>query len=157
MRLVSIAIVSVSVLAAGATAAAVSGPKAAQIMHDRHEGMETIGKNNKVLNRELNSGSPDLTALRGAAATIAQLARQASGWFPEGTGPEAGKTGAKPEIWKPENKADFAAKLAAFQKAAPAFAVATAGTDVGAMKARFSDLEGSCKACHDKYRAEMHP
>jgi len=136
--------------------ARVSAGDAAKVMHARHEGMETIGKNNKVLVRELQGGSPDIATVRAAAATIAKLSMEASAWFPEGTGPESGKTGAKPEIWKPENKADFAAKLHDFQIAAPAFANSTAGTDVNAMKARFKTLSGTCKACHDKYRTEMH-
>jgi cytochrome c556 len=124
------------------------------VMHERHEGMETIGKNNKAIRRELGGGAPDLAAVRTSAATIAGLSRKASGWFPAGTGPEAGKTGAKPEIW--QNPQDFAAKLAAFQKAAGAFNATAAGNDVNATKARFADLGGACKACHDKYRSEMH-
>ena len=32
--------------------------------------------------------------------TIADCRRKASSWFPPGTGPELGKTGAKPEIWQ---------------------------------------------------------
>lgn len=129
---------------------------AAKVMHARHEGMETIGKNFKILNRELNGGSPDLSTVRASAATVNKLAHDASGWFPEGTGPEVGKTGAKPDIWAPENKANFAAKLHNFQTAAQAFNTAAAGNDLNATKARFSDLGGACKACHDKYRAEMH-
>ena len=136
--------------------ARVSAGDVPKVMHARHEGMETIGKNNKILVRELQGGSPDVATVRAAAATIAKLSMEASAWFPEGTGPEMGKTGAKPEIWKPENKADFAAKLHDFQIAAPAFANSTAGTDMNAMKARFKTLSGTCKACHDKYRSEMH-
>jgi cytochrome c556 len=128
---------------------------AAKIMHERHEGMETIGKNFKALHRELDGGSPDLGVVRASAATISQLAGKASGWFPEGTGPEVGKTGAKPEIWQPQNKADFALKLRNFQIAAQRFSAAT-GNDPNAAKARFADLGGACKACHDKYRSEMH-
>ncbi len=143
-----------SVPAASLVVARVSGPKAAQIMHVRHEGMETIGKNFKMLTRELGGGSPNLGAVRASAATIAGLSKKASGWFPAGTGPEVGKTGAKPEIW--QNPQDFAAKLAAFQKAAPAFSAAASGNDLAATKARFADLAGTCKACHDKYRSEMH-
>ena len=124
-------------------------------MHDRHEGMETIGKNFKVLSRELAAASPDLASVRSSSATVTKLARQASAWFPEGTGPEVGKTGARPEIWKPENKADFAAKLHDFQVAAPRFNAAVSGSDVGAMKASFHELSGTCKACHDSYRSEM--
>jgi cytochrome c556 len=128
--------------------------RALQIMHDRHEGMETIGKNAKAINRELAGGSPDLAVVRASAATIAGLSQKASGWFPAGTGPNVGKTGAKPDIW--QNAQDFSSKLRNFQAAAKAFNAAAASGDVGAVKARFADLGGACKACHDKYRAEMH-
>ena len=129
---------------------------ATNVMHARHEGMETIGKNFKVLNREITGGSPDLGAVRAAAAVITKLAIESGAWFPEGTGPEIGKTGAKPDIWMPQNKADFAAKLRNFQVAAPRFNAAASGNDVGAIKARYAELAGTCKACHDKYRMDMH-
>ncbi len=125
-----------------------------KVMHDRHEGMESIGKATKAINRELRRSSPDLTIVRLSAGQIAKLSRQSSRWFPRGTGPELGKTGAKPEIWK--DPKDFTAKLAAFQRSAQALNVAAAGNDVNAMKARFADMGGTCKACHDKFRSEMH-
>ena len=128
---------------------------AAKVMHTRHEGMENIGKAFKALHRELDASSPFTPTVRSSAAQIATLSRQASGWFPAGTGPEVGKTGAKPEIWLPQNKADFAAKLRNFQVVAQAFNAAAAGGDVGVTKARYADLGGACKACHDKYRSEM--
>ena len=135
-------------------AAAPTKAQALAIMHERHEGMETIGKNFKAIHRELDAGSPDLAVVRTSAKTVADLARKASGWFPQGTGPELGKTGAKPEIW--QDPKDFVAKLAALQKAAPAFAQAASGGDLAVIKARYADLGGTCKACHDKYRSEMH-
>ena len=150
----TIALCAAAVSAAPLVVARVSGPQAAQIMHTRHEGMEKIGKNGKAINRELTSSSPNMAAVHAGAAVIADLSRQASGWFPEGTGPEVGKTGAKPAIW--QNPQDFAAKLHNFQVAAAAFNAAAASGDVGVTKARFNELEGACKACHDKYRAEMH-
>jgi cytochrome c556 len=134
-------------------AAAPSKVQALAIMHERHEGMETIGKNFKALHRELDASSPALAVIRASAAKIAGLSHKASGWFAKGTGPELGKTGAKPAIW--QDPKDFTAKLAAFQKAAPLFATAAAGNDLAATKARYADLGQACKACHDKYRAEM--
>ena len=124
-----------------------------KVMHDRHEGMKTIGDANKSLRRELQSSSPDPVAVRLAAGQIAQLSRRASGWFPRGSGPNLGKTGAKPEIWR--DPKDFSAKLAAFQKAALALNAAAAAGDMNAVKARYADIGGTCKACHDKYRSEM--
>jgi len=129
---------------------------AQKIMHVRHEGMEAIGKTGKAINRELTGSSPHLAVVHAGAARIASLSMQASAWFPEGTGPEVGKTGAKPEIWLPQNKADFAAKLHDFQIAAAAFNGATAGRDMALIHARFDQLEHACKACHDKYRMDMH-
>jgi len=128
----------------------------AKVMHARHEGMETIGKDFKALHREFDSATPNLALVRTAAGQIAGLSREASGWFPEGTGPDVGKTGAKPEIWLPQNKADFEAKLSAFQRAAAALNATTTRNDVAVMKARYADLGGACKACHDKYRTDMH-
>jgi cytochrome c556 len=144
---------ALSLTVAGVAFAALPKNKAMAVMHARHEGMEKIGDTNKLLRRELTSSAPFMPAVKSGAATIAGLSRRASGWFPAGTGPERGKTGAKPEIWK--NPRDFSAKLAAFQKAAQAFNAAAAGGDLGAIKARYADLNGACKACHDKYRMEM--
>lgn len=127
---------------------------AKKIMHERHEGMEKIGKNSKAINRELTGSSPHLAVVRAGASQIASLSRAASGWFPAGTGPEVGKTGAKPAIW--QNAQDFSAKLHTFQAAAAAFNAASATSDVTRIKTGFHQLQGACKACHDKYRKEMH-
>jgi cytochrome c556 len=146
---------AVAITTAGVALAAIAlpKPKALAVMHARHEGMESIGRANKAINRELQGSSPDLTVVRLSAGQIARLSRQASHWFPQGTGPDVGKTGAKPEIWK--DPKDFTAKLATFQRAAQAFNATSAGNDMDAIKSRFADLDGACKSCHDKYRAKM--
>ena len=125
--------------------------EALKLMHERHEGMEDIGDAFKVLGREMKADAPNLEAVRPHAATVARLAPQVSRWFPAGTGPDVGKTRAKPEIWqKPE---DFAAKTRAFQAATRSFDAAVKGSDVAAIKASFGELGKTCKACHDPYRA----
>jgi cytochrome c556 len=154
MRIVHIAFASIALLAAASVTAKVSGAQAAQAMHERHEGMETIGKAFKTLHREFDSSAPSLATVKASAAQIAALSRQSSRWYPAGSGPEAGKTGAKSEIW--QNPQDFAAKLSGFQKSAQLFNAAAAQGDMNAAKARYADLGGTCKACHDKYRTEMH-
>ena len=140
--------------AAGAIAAPLSKNAALKIMHERHEGMEAVGKANKEIRRALEATPPDLPTVKRSAARIAGLSRKASGWFPAGTGPELGKTGAKPEIW--QTLPDFTAKLHDFQGAAKLFSAAAASGDANAIKARYTDLGKTCKACHDKYRSEMH-
>jgi cytochrome c556 len=135
-------------------AAAPSHAQALAIMHERHEGMETIGKTNKALHREIATSSPNLGLIRSSAARIADLSRKASGWFPKGTGPELGKTGAKPQIW--QDPKDFGMKLHDFQAEAKAFNSATTSDDLTLIRTQYQDLNQTCKACHDKYRSEMH-
>ncbi|MBV9528862.1 cytochrome c [Sphingomonas sp.] len=132
----------------------VSADQAKTVMHERHEGMESIGKTTKTLKRELDSSSPDTAAVHAAAAQMADLSSQATGWFRAGTGPDVGKTGAKPEIW--QNPQDFAVKVHAFQQAAKAFNVAVMSGDGPSIKTKFGELGQSCQSCHDKYRSEMH-
>jgi cytochrome c556 len=135
-------------------AAPATKEEALKIMHERHEGMEQIGKSTKSIKRQLDSSTPDVAEIRTAAATITELAAKSPSWFPQGTGPDVGKTGAKPEIW--QNYPDFAAKDRDFERAAQAFDAAAKTGDLTQIKAGFADLGKSCKACHDKYRSEMH-
>ena len=125
---------------------------ALQRMHERHDGMEQIGKSFKVAGRSLKSGTTDLGVIRSSAATLARLSAKSSAWFPAGTGPDIGKTRAKPEIW--QRPADFVAKDREFQQAAAAFNAAARSGDMAAVQARFDDLGKTCKACHDTYRSE---
>jgi cytochrome c556 len=113
-----------------------------------------MGKAAKAIGRELKSSTPNLETIRASAKTITDFAPHVASLFPPGTGPDIGKTGAKPEIW--QNQQDFAAKLHAFQEAAKAFNVAAMSGEVDPIKAKFGELGQSCKACHDKYRKEMH-
>jgi cytochrome c556 len=131
-----------------------SKDEALKVMHERHEGMEQIGKSTKAIHRSLDSSAPDIALIQKEAATIADLASKTPGWFPAGTGPELGKTGAKPEIW--QNQQDFSAKDGDFRKAAQAFNSAAASGNLDTIKSSFADMGKTCKACHDKYRSEMH-
>jgi cytochrome c556 len=125
---------------------------ALKLMHDRHEDMERIGKAVKATGRALKSDSPDLAVIRSSAEIIARLSPQIPSWFPAGTGPDVGKTHAKPAIWeKPE---DFVQKARDFDAVAKAHDAAARGGDVNAIKASFADLGKSCKSCHDPYRAK---
>lgn len=141
---------------AAPAAAPVSAEEARRIFHERHEGMEEIGKSTKAISQALKSDTPDLAVIRKSAATINDLAAKSGRWFPAGTGQDVlPKTRALPPIWqKPE---DFAAKDRDFETAAKAFNAAAVSGDLGAIKSSFEPLGKSCKACHDTYRAEHHP
>jgi cytochrome c556 len=152
--LVAAGVVTSIGLAASVTAqqAALTPDKAKALMHYRHERMEAIRDNFKLAGKAVSQSSPDLAKAATPAATIETLSRQASHWFPAGTGPDVGKTMAKPAIW--QNPQDFAAKMAAFQKAASTFNAAVKSGNAGAAKGAAGDLAKTCKSCHDLYRKE---
>lgn len=131
---------------------AVPKERAAAFQHERHEKYEAIGDAMKVISRELKGDNPDLAAVRKNAAIINAFAPQIPSLFPPGTGPDAGKTDAKAEIWqKPD---DFLAKSRDFTAAAKAFNAAAQGSDLAVIRAAHGTMGKTCKACHDLYRAE---
>ncbi|HLO19773.1 MAG TPA: cytochrome c [Sphingomicrobium sp.] len=150
MRFVPVAAFAVC-LSVAALAAPLSKDRALVVMKERHDGMHMIADAAKAIHRAIGD-TPDVPTVTANAAKIVQASRAASKWFPAGTGPDVGKTRAKPEIW--QNTEDFAAKMRNFQAAARALDAAARKNDVAAMNARFADLDDTCKACHDKYRAE---
>lgn len=139
------------------TPAAVSldKPQALALMKQRHDHMEALGKATKAIHDQLGSSSPDVASIQQSAAQIDDLAPKLRSWFPAGTGPDVGKTRAKPKVWqKPE---DFTVKAHDFEQAATDFDVAAKRGDLAQIKAGFATLGKSCKACHDDYRApEKH-
>ena len=141
-----------STAVAAKAAKPLSKEAALNLMHDRHEDMEKIGKAVNAARTQLNAATPDMAVVRQSSATIAGLAPKVASWFPAGTGPDVGKTMAKPEIWqKPQ---DFAARTRDFHKAALAFDAAAKSGNATAAKAAFGDLGKTCKGCHDPYRNE---
>jgi len=71
-------------------------------------------------------------------------------WFPKGSGPEAGKTAALPEIWtKPE---DFKAAQKAFSDATPKLLAAANSGDIEAVRTNFAAVGKTCKGCHEPFR-----
>jgi cytochrome c556 len=145
------AVSTIALVAVAATAAPLSKPQALSVMKERHEQMEAFGAATKVIYTNLQSGSPDLGAIRKAAAAINSRAPKLVSWFPAGTGPNVGKTRAKAEIWqKPE---DFVLKAKDFSNAANELDAAAKRGDMSEIKTAFRTLGGTCKACHDPYRA----
>jgi cytochrome c556 len=127
---------------------------AAQVMKQRHEAMEQLGKASKSIKRSLDATPIDLTAIQQAATPIFDTtASKITALSPAGTGPDLGKTGAKPDIW--QHPDDFAQKAKDYEAAAKKFGDSLVRYKPDEMKATFASLQGTCKACHDKYRAEM--
>ncbi len=133
------------------TAAPAANP--AEVIKAREAHYKEIGKAMKAIGDELKKSAPDVKVIQANAATIDRLAPQVPGWFPAGTGPEAGiKTEARAEIWtKPE---EFSAAATNFATAARQFNATAQTGDIAAIGAAMKQLGGSCKGCHDKFRTE---
>jgi cytochrome c556 len=119
----------------------------------RHESFEEIGAAMDAIGDALKQPSPDLAVIRAEAATLNTLAPKVATWFPAGSGPQDGmRTEALADAWtKP---LEFKAASDKFVTEAAAFnALAQAG-DVAAIGAGMKALGGSCKGCHDKFRAD---
>ena len=137
--------------AGSAVQASVSAGDAAGVIHERHEAMEGLGKAMKALHRELESGSADVNVVRQQTATMVSTAAKIPALFPAGTGPDAGKTRAKPEIWTQHDL--FVRKSKGFQQAAQAIDGAAKAGDLNKVMAAHDSLDKACKACHDPFRA----
>lgn len=85
------------------------------------------------------------------AERVAWLTQQIEEGFPPGSDTGA-TTDAKPGIW--EDFADFQAKLGDLKREAQALATIAKAGDEAATKAQFVTTGGTCKACHDVYRAD---
>lgn len=73
-------------------------------------------------------------------------------WAAFGEGTDIGETKAKPEVWKQSAKFKEAADK--FQAEAAKLAVAAKVGKEDAFKAAFSATAGTCKSCHDDFRAK---
>ena len=135
-------------------AATPSKDQALKIMHERHEAMEGLGKAMKTLHRELDSSNPNINVVRAQTSTMASVAAKIPSFFPAGTGPDVGKTRAKPEIWT--QQARFIKTSKDYLNAAQAIDAAAKTGDLHKVRALHENVDKACKACHDPFRAPEH-
>ena len=120
----------------------------------RTSGYRTMGAAYKSVNDQLRSGNLDKASLQAAAARIQATAKAQYGWFPKGSGPEAGvKTAARPEIWT--QPAQFKAAQDGFATQAAAFAKAVASGNTATLAAQTKQLGAACSACHRAFRSDV--
>jgi cytochrome c556 len=100
--------------------------------------------------KDILAGRQAIDAALPHAEALHRVALAVPGWFPPGS--DQGKTEAKPAVWS--DATGFAAASARFATASQALLVAVQAGDPAAVQARFGELGGTCKSCHDSYRAE---
>lgn len=125
-----------------------------ELQKARHDHYHELGDSFKVIRDQVKTESPDVAAIKTAAKVVNDAAASQEKWFPAGSGPEAGKTQAKAEIWS--KPAEFKTAIKAFGDAAPKLYAAANSGDVAAIKTAFADTGKTCKGCHETFRAEEH-
>jgi len=113
-------------------------------IHDRHELMEGIGKNSKIIGDAMKAGKYD--TVPAAAEKIEQAAGKITALFPPGSTHEHSR--AKPEIWT--HWPQFESDAKELQNTAGALAAAARnGKGVGEASQKMFD---TCKNCHEQFR-----
>jgi cytochrome c556 len=131
--------------------ALVADTSAKDLMKARHDHYHELGDAFKVVRDQTRGDTPDLAAIKTAAKVVSDASINQAKWFPAGTGPEAGKTRAKAEIWS--RPKDFAAAQKLFSDAAPKLLAAANASDLAGVKSQFGEVGKSCKNCHDSFRS----
>ena len=120
--------------------------------HTRHALMELMGWNMKTV-VAMSTGKQEFSVEAAViqGERLAQLGAMIGDAFARDTSAADVKTAALPAVW--QDSEDFAAKAQALIDNATAYSEAAAGGAGPARKA-FIQLGGSCKGCHENYKAE---
>lgn len=119
----------------------------------RQEIFKAVGGHMTAMATILKTDAGDMSHIAAHANAMLDLAKISHSIFPEGSGPDAGKTRAKANIWTDAD--DFKKVVMAFEEHAGKLAMAAKSGDKGAIGAALGGLgKNGCKACHDDYRAE---
>ncbi|MCW7539557.1 cytochrome c [Aquabacterium sp. A7-Y] len=145
---------TLSVLAAS-TAMLAATPALAQFAKPEHAveyrqgAMFVLGQHFSRLGAMANGKVPfDAKAAAENAAVVEFMSRLPWPAFAEGT--DQGKTQAKPEIWKENDK--FRAAATKMQDEVTKLVAAARSGSLEQLKASFGPAAQSCKSCHDHYR-----
>jgi len=126
--------------------------RAAQQIKYRQAVYTVLGTQFGIMGAMAQGRAPwDAKAFATAADRAAFISSVAPDTFPAGS--EAGApTKAKPELWK--NSEEFGRMMRDLQDKTRALAAAAKGGDQNAAKAALGAAGQTCKACHDKYKAD---
>ncbi len=129
------------------------GPPPAEIA-ERQDNYEAIGDAFKLIREELETDTPDMAAIQGAAGDINTRLQRVPDLFPEGSSMEAGyDTEALAVIW--EDPDGFAEATQNAIAASEEMVAAAATGDPAAVGEQVGNLGlNGCKACHDKFRVD---
>ena len=119
--------------------------------------MKTMGGDLRGVSEQARQPMPDMAVVKASAAKVKASADALAGWFPAGTGPDAGlKTRAKGEIWT--DAAGWTAAVDAYKAEADKLVALAGGAPT---PQELLDAAGAanraCAGCHAKYRGPPLP
>ena len=118
----------------------------------RHDNFKVMGKAFKGILDQTKAPAPDIAAIQSSATALAGAASKVGGLFPKGSGPESGaKTHALPVIW--EKPGDFDMAVTKLVNGSKAMQTAAASGNIDQIKAAIPGVGGSCKGCHEQFKA----
>ena len=139
-------------LAAGAGVSVAAQPKPEDVIHYRQSAMTLIGWNFGPLAAMVKGKIPfDAAEFSKRADRIESLAPQVLEGFATGSDKGA-ETDAKAEIWTHFD--DFQAKFDDLITETKALSDVAKSGDEAKLKEQFKKTAATCKACHDKYKAD---
>ncbi|MFM2045635.1 MAG: hypothetical protein RLY86_4211 [Pseudomonadota bacterium] len=147
---VTLAALSGALLLSALAAPAQADPVAQ--VEERKANFKKMGGAMKTLATFVKGEGGTAADAQAAAAVLEQTGSQIGTWWPEGTAVGVGKSEAKPEIWT--NMAEFTTLQDQFKAAVPALVQAAATGEPARMVPSLQAVGASCKACHDKYKAD---
>jgi cytochrome c556 len=75
----------------------------------------------------------------------------------EGTGPESGRTRARPEIWQTKNWEDFQILAETLEDQARGIADLARANNEAGVRSRVAMLERACESCHSRFMVPEFP
>ncbi len=151
-RLLPILVLAGTALLCALGSVAANTPSGDRVIAYRQNVLGLVGWNFSALSQMVRGQRDwDAAEFTRRAERVASLSKMLDEGFTPGSDKGA-DTEALPAIW--ENFDDFSAKLADFEREADALATVARAGDVDAIKAQFAKTGGTCKACHDQYKAD---
>ncbi|MFM7396750.1 MAG: c-type cytochrome [Gammaproteobacteria bacterium] len=151
MVLARVVLVAVAMVFAGSGVAAAQDARAAQQVKLRQSAYTVLGAQMGLMGAQASGRAPfDAKTFAAAAERAAFMANYVPELFPAGS--ITPNSEAKPEIW--QQQAEFQRLMRDMQSKAANLATVARGGDLEAIKPAFGATGASCKACHDKYKAD---
>jgi len=151
MELARVVLVAVTMIFAGSGLALAQDAQAAQQVKLRQSAYTVLGAQMGLMGAQASGRAPyDANTFRVAAERAAFIANYVPELFP--TGSITPNSKAKAELW--QQQGEFLRLMRDMRSKMATLATTARGSDLEVIKPAFAAVGASCKACHDKFKAD---